>query len=58
MARIIYYRKNSNDMNWRVLDIVEGQINQGFVDGYARHIEIRKSHCDIVTNCKVGYWSK
>ena len=40
------------------MDLIEGQFNQGFIDGYARHIEIRKSGCDIFTHCKVGFWSK
>ena len=58
ICRILYFRKNSNDENYRLMDLIEGQFNQGFVDGYARHIEIRKKGCDLITHCKVGFWSK
>jgi hypothetical protein len=58
IGRIIYYRKNSNDDNFKVIDLIEGRFNQGFVDGFARHIEVRNKGCDILTNCKVGFWSK
>jgi hypothetical protein len=27
VARIIYFRKNSNDSNWRLQDFIEGQLN-------------------------------
>ena len=58
IARIIYYRKNRNDENYKVIDMIEGEYKKGFVDGFARHIELRKVNCDIYTNCKVGFWSK
>ena len=58
ICRILYFRKNSNDANYRLMDLIEGQFNQGFIDGYARHIEIRKTGCDIYTHCKVGFWCK
>lgn len=58
IGRIIYFRQNNNDNNYSIRDVIEGYFHQGYIDGYARHMEVRKVHCDFQTNCKTGFWKK